>query len=223
MESGPSKISEVIAGWLIPPACREEVLGDMRERHQGSAPYLLEAAYLIPCVIYSRICRTTDAVVALTEAVSMYTAFAMAAWWLDRAALMDQRGFVRLAIPPAIFLAATILADAYSNPKRRWQLKRLLLKPLFGPMLGFALSYAVQSMLGQWAIPASVLAWGSGISLLLISTLRLAFPPIADQPQAANAPAFWQKLEFAPLPFWLKGAVFPAAIMLAVILYLLKK
>jgi hypothetical protein len=218
MESGPSKISETIAGWLIPPACREEVLGDMRERRQRSAPYLLEAAHLVPCVIYSRICRTTDAVVALTEAVSMYTAFVMAAWWLDRAALLDERGFVRLAIPGAIFLAATILADAYSNPKRRWPLK-----PLFGPMLGFALAYAVQSMLGQWALPASVLAWGSGISLLLVSTLRLAFPPIADQPQAANVPAFWQKLEFAPLPFWLKGALFPTAIVLVVILYLLKK
>jgi hypothetical protein len=218
MESGPSKISEAIAGWLIPPACREEVLGDMRERRQRSGPYLLEAAQLIPCVIYSRICRTTDAVVALAEAVSMYTAFVMAAWWLDRAALLDERGFVRLAIPPAIFLAATILADAYSNPKRRWRLK-----PLFGPMLGFALAYAVQPVLEQWALPASVLAWGSGISLLLVSTLRLAFPPIADQPRAANAPAFWQKLEFAPLPFWLKGALFPTAIMLVVILYLLKK
>jgi hypothetical protein len=224
MESGPSKISETIVGWLIPPACREEVLGDMRERHQRSAPYLLDAAaHVIPFVIYSRICRTTDAVVALTEAVSMYTSFAMAAWWLDPAALIDERGFVRLAIPPAIFLAATILADAYSDPKRRRQLKRLLLKPLWGPMLGFALAYAVQSMLGQWALPASVLAWGSGMSLLLVSTLRLAFPPIADRPQAANAPSFWQKLEFAPLPLWLKGAMFPTAIVLAVILYLLKK
>ena len=44
MESGPSKISEAIAWWLVPPACREEVLGDLRERNQRSARYLLEAA-----------------------------------------------------------------------------------------------------------------------------------------------------------------------------------
>ncbi len=98
MESGPSKIGEAIARWLVPPACCEEVLGDMRERHQRSAPYLLEAAQVIPCVIYSRICRTTDAVVALMEALSMYTAFVIAAWSLDRALLSDQRGFARLAI-----------------------------------------------------------------------------------------------------------------------------
>src|SRR2546427_2753762 len=119
MESGPSKISEAIARLLIPPACREEVLGDMRERHQRSAPYLVEAAQVIPCVIYSRICRTTDAVVALMEVLSMYTAFVIAAWSLDRALLSDQRGFARLAIPTVICLMAMILADAYSNPQKR--------------------------------------------------------------------------------------------------------
>jgi hypothetical protein len=218
VEPGPSQVIEAVAGWLVPPACREEVLGDMREQHRSSARYLLHAAHTIPCVIYSRICRTTDAVVMLTEAASMYTSFVMAAWWLGRAMLLSESGFVRLAIPPAIFLAATILADVYSNPKRRWRLK-----PLFGPMLGFGLVYIVQSVLSPWALPASVLAWGSGMSLLLLSALRLTFPPVIDRPQAANAPAFWQKLEFAPLPFWLKGALFPVVIVLAVILYLLEK
>ncbi len=218
MESSPSKISEALAGWLIPSACREEVLGDMREQHQSSAQYLLHAVHTIPCVIYSRICRTTDAVVALTEAISMYTAFVMAAWWLDRAVLLDERGFARLAIPPAIFLAGTILADAYSNPQRRWPLK-----PLFGPTLGFALAYIVQFMLNQWALPTPVLAWGSGMSLLLVTTLRLTFPPIADRPQAANVPAFWQKLDLTPLSLGSKSALLPCTILLAVILYLLKR
>jgi hypothetical protein len=218
MESGPSKVSETCAGWLIPPACREEVLGDLCEGYQSPARYLLEAAYIIPCLIYSRIRRTTDAVVALAEAASMYTAFVMAAWWLDRAVLFGEGGFVRLAIPPGIFLTATILADVYSNPKRRWQLK-----PFFGPMLGFALAYIAESALKQWALPPPVLAWGSGISLLLVSTLRLTFPPITERPQAANAPAFWRKLDFSPLPPGAKSALLlPCAILLAVILYLLK-
>lgn len=218
MEPGPSKVIEAVATWLVPPACREEVLGDMREQNQSSAQYLLHASHTIPCVIYSRIRRTTDAVVALTEAISMYTAFVMASWSLNRAVLLNEGGFVRLAIPPTIFLLATILADAYSNPKKRWQLK-----PLFGPMLGLALVYVVQSGLKQWSLPGSVLAWGSGISLLLVSTLRLTFPPVTDQLQTADAPAFWQKLEFAQLPSWLKGALFPAVIVLVMILYLLKK
>jgi hypothetical protein len=219
MESGPSKVAEICAGFLIPTACREEIVGDLRERYQSPARYFLEAAHIIPCVIYSRIRRTTDAVVALTEAASMYTAFAMSAWWLDRAVLFDEGGFVRLAIPPAIFLAAAILTDAYSDSKKRWRLK-----PLFGPMLGFALAYCAQTVFKQWGLPASVFAWGSGIGLVLISAFRLMFPPVADQPLPVDAPAFWQKLEFAPLPHWLRGALFPVAIVLVVILMrLLKK
>src|SRR5215831_15355703 len=91
----------------------------------------------VPSVICSRIRRTTDAVLTLMVAVSMYTAFVMSAWWLDPALLFREYGFARVAIPPAIFLVAIILADAYSDPKNRWPLK-----PLFGPTLGLALSYA---------------------------------------------------------------------------------
>jgi hypothetical protein len=218
MESGPSKISEAIARWLVPPACREEVLGDMRERHQRLAPYLLEAAQVIPCVIYSRICRTTDAMVGLMEALSMYTTFVIAAWSLDRALLSDQRGFVRLAIPTAICLVATILGDAYSNPQKRWPLK-----PIAAPTLGFAFASIVQCMLKRWALPLPVFAWGSAVSLLLVATLRLIFPPVTDRPQAANIPAHWQKLELSPFSLDLRSVLLSCGVLLAVILYLLGK
>jgi hypothetical protein len=215
MESGPSKIAEVLVYWLLPPACREEVVGDMRERNQSSAQYLVEAASTVPAVIYSRIRRTTDAVITLMVAVSMYTAFVMTARWLDSELLFREDGYARLAIPPAILLVGIILADAYSNPKRRWPLK-----PLFGPTLGLALTYALE-LNHRWTLPASVLAWGGAVSVLLVSTLRLTFPPVTERPQAAKIPAFWQKLELSPPSFSLKSALLPCAILLAIILYLL--
>lgn len=215
MESGPSKIAEALVYWLLPPACREEVLGDMRERNQSSAQYLIEATCTVPSVIYSRVRRTTDAVLALMEAVSLYTAFVMSAWWLDHELLFREYGFARLAVPPAIFLAAIILADAYSDPKRRWSLK-----PLFGPILGFALTYAVE-LNHRWALPVSVLAWGGALSVLIVSTLRLTFPPATERPQAAKIPTFWQKLEPSLPSFSLKSALLPCAVLLAIILYLL--
>ena len=217
MDSGPSKIVEAIVGRLIPPACREEVLGDMRQRHQSSASYLLEGAHTIPCVIYSRICRTTDALVAVAEGFSMLTAFVVAAGWLDPAAIVEPGGLVRLAIPPSIFLAAVILADAYADPKKRWPLR-----PLFGPLLGFTVAYIVQPMLDNWALRGAVFAWGCAISVILLSTLRLTFPPLPDRPQAANTPAFWQKLELSPSSFGLKSVLLPGAILLVAILYLLQ-
>jgi hypothetical protein len=218
MESGPPNIIEAVAAVLLPAACREEILGDLRERRRSSAAYLLEAAHVIPCVIYSRIRRTTDGVIALTEALAMYTAFVTTAWWLNRLLLGDERGFLRLAIPPGIFLATIVLADVYSNPKRRWPLK-----PLCGPLLGLALVYAVQFVLGQWALPPEVLAWGSVTSTVAVSMLRLVFPPITDRPQAANGPAYWQKLALSPLSLGGKDVLLTCVILVAVIVYLMER
>ena len=178
--------------------------------------YFLEAAHLIPCVIYSRICRTTDAVLALMEVASLYTAFVIVAKYLDPVLILDRSGFARLAIPPVIILATMSLADAYSNPQKRWPLK-----PLVAPTFGFTVAYIEQSMYRQWSLPVSVFFWGSGTGLLLVSTLRLAFPSIAGQPQAAHALAFWQKLELVPFSLSAKSILVPCGILLAAILYLL--
>jgi len=218
VESGPSKIVVALIAWLIPPASREEVLGDLRERNESATRYLFEAAYTIPFVIYSRIRRTTDGVVALMQAGSMYTAFVMAAAWLDRALLVDERGFLRLAIPPVIALAVLMLADAYCNPKRRWPLK-----PVFGVILGMGASLGCEARLDAWSLPNDVLAWGLGMSALIVSTLRLIFPPITERPQAVSAPAFWQKLELSPIGLRLEDAIVPVVILLVLIHFLLRK
>lgn len=215
MESGPPKIAQVIIHWLVPPACREEILGDMRERNQTSFQYFVEASCTVPSVIYSRIRRTADMVLTFFMAVSMYTAFVVSAWWVDPALLFRENGFARLVIPPAIILTAIIFADVYSNPKKRWPLK-----PLLGPIIGLALASAIQ-LNHLWAVSASVLAWGGALSVLLASTLRLTFPPVTERPQTAKIPAFWQKLEILPPSFNLKSALFPYAVALAVVLYML--
>lgn len=212
MESGPSKIAESLVYWLVPPACREEILGDMRERNRSTAQYLGEAMSTVPSVIYSRIRRTTDAVVTLMLAASMYTAFVMSARWLAPELLLREYGYASLAIPPAIFLVAIIFADAYSDAKKRWPLK-----PLLGPILGLVLTYSME-LNQRWALPAAVLAWGGGLSVLLVSTLRLIFPPVSERPQAAKIPAFWQKLELSAPSFKWKSALLPCAILLIVYL-----
>jgi hypothetical protein len=139
----------------------------------------------------------------------------MSAWWLDPQLLFRENGLARVAIPPAIFLVAIVLADAYSDPKKRWPLKTL-----FGPTLGFALTSAVE-LNHRWALPMPVLAWGGALSVLIVSTLRVTFPPVTERPQVAKIPAFWQKLELSPPSFDPKRALLPCAVLLAIILYLL--
>lgn len=215
MESGPPKIAEALVYWLLPPACREEILGDMRERNHSPAQYLIEAACTVPCVIGSRIRRTTDAVLTLMAAASIYTAFMMSAWWLEPELLFHEYGYARVAIPPATFMLAIVLADAYSDPKKPWPLK-----PLLGPTFGLALTYVVE-LNHSWGLPALVLAWGGAVSVLLVSMLRMIFPPVTERPQTAKIPAYWQKLELSPPSFSVKGALLPCAGFLAILLYLL--
>jgi hypothetical protein len=215
MESGPSKVAETIAGYLMPPACREEILGDMRERYQSGWGYFIEAVQVIPFAIYSRICRTTDAVVALMEVAAMYTAFLAVTQWVDPTVISANGGLARLAIPPLVVLAMIMVADAYSTPERPWPLK-----PLFAPVLGFSAAYVEQTIYHEWSLPLSVFLLGSGTALLFVSALRLTFPPVWDRLQTASVPAFWQKLELAPAPFSAKGALVLCVILLAVILFL---
>jgi hypothetical protein len=216
METGPSKIAETLVYWLVPPACREEVLGDMRERNHGSVQFLMEATSTVPFVIYSRIRRTTDVVVALMEAVSLFASYVISAWWLNRQILLREYGFAQLAVPSAIFLAAIILADAYSDPKKSWTLDALL-----GPTLGFALTYALELNHG-WALPLPVLAWGGAFGVLMASTLHLVFPPVTERLRTANIPAFWQKMELLPPSSRLGIVLLPCAVFVVILFYLLR-
>ncbi|MBC8164581.1 MAG: hypothetical protein H7Y20_01775 [Bryobacteraceae bacterium] len=173
---------------------------------------------MVPSVIYSRICRTADAVVILMMLLAMFTAFVFAAWCFAHTLIFHDAGFIRLAIPPAICATVIVFSDAYNDPQRRWPLK-----PLLGPIAGLAVAGIMQPMAGEWALPINVWAWGSGTSLLLLSTLRMVFPPLAHRPQAANAPAFWQKLDVSGTSPSLKSVVAPCGFLLLIVLYLLGK
>ena len=102
MSSGPSKIAETIVGVFVPPACREEVLGDLYERYRSAGRYGLDAARTVPLVIASRIRRTANAQVLPMQAFALYEAFLGAAWFTNRAFLSERWGLPRLAIPTAI-------------------------------------------------------------------------------------------------------------------------
>lgn len=204
MEPRPSKVTETLVGILIPPACREYVLGDLHERYENPAQYFTDAVCTLPLVIVSRIRRTSDPVVLLMEGFALYVSFLCAALWMDRSLLFQDWGLLRIGIPPALALFTLMLVDAYARPEKRWPLK-----PLFGAVLAIAVAFVSQ------ALPQRVMIPGISMGLLLLSTLRMLFPPVTDRPQNASVPAFWQKQELAPIKF-------PAAIAaLAAVLYVM--
>jgi hypothetical protein len=186
MRTVPPKPIERFVGFFIPPACREEVLGDLHERFQNTPRYVVDAIMTVPLVIVSRIRRTTDPVVFLMEAIVLYSSYLAAAFFLDQTLLTDAFGFLRLGLPAAISLLVLMWADAYANP-----LNRSPLKPMLGPALGVAFAWLSQAVLlagaADFMLPRAIMIAGSSVSLLLVSALRLLFAPVI------NIPAHWQK------------------------------
>lgn len=219
MKPGPPKFAETAVGFLIPPACREEVLGDLHERYTGLSRYLVDAMRSAPLVILSRMRRTTEPRVFLLEALVLYLSFLSAAWYFDWRFLKNEWALFRLAIPVAVALVAVTLVDAYANPE-----KRSPLKAIDAVANAIVVAWVSQLVLGagnpDWALPRWTRMGGGCMGLLLISSLRMLFPPLADRPQSANGLAYWQKQAGAPVRIPPR-AILTILVFVAMLLYLL--
>lgn len=194
----PPRLLETLISIFIPPACREEVVGDLHERFIGVPQYLADVLVTVPLVILSRIRRTTDFQVLLMEAFVLYLSFWGAARLGHAAFLNDHLGLFRLAIPAATALLGLLLYDAYALPGRRGPVKALR-----APVFGIAMTFLSQAVMAgghpELTLPRWILLCGAGTSLLLVSAVRLLFPPLADRPQGAGGPAFWLQQASEPL------------------------
>jgi len=192
MDSGPSKTAEAIVAVFVPPASREEVLGDLYERYRSSGQYGLDALRTVPLVILSRIRRTADPQVLLMQAFALYVSFVGAAWFKETAFLSEQWGLLRLAIPAGMALLGLILEDTYAKPGPRSPLNLA-----GGPVLGLGLALASQGMFRignlDLAVPSWITFYGCAISLLFSSAVRMLFPPATYQRKGANVPSQWLK------------------------------
>lgn len=191
MPPAPPKLIEILVGLLVPPASREHVLGDLHERFRGTGQYIADAIRTLPMVIASRIRRTTDPDLFLLEALGVYVAFFGAAWCLDRAFLLSEWGW--LGIPALVILGATTLAAAYADPRRRSPLQPIQ-EATFGVGFGFLSQAALSTINPECAAPRWVMVAAGGMSILLISTLRMFLSSSANRPQGAttNGPLLWQ-------------------------------
>lgn len=177
MNPGPSKIVEAIVSALVPPACRDETIGDLHEEFKSSFQWVSDALHTVPLVIVSRIRRTVDAKILLIQAFALYASFLIPAWLNSEPSLSEKWALARLAIPPAVIILGLILDDAYARPERQSPMSFAR-----GPLLGLALAFAFQEVLRiatrNLALPRSTMFYGAAASLLLSSAIRMLFPPI---------------------------------------------
>lgn len=193
-DSGPSRIAETVVAILVPPASREEVLGDLHERFTSERQYAFDALCTVPLVILSRIRRVVDPQILLMQAFVSSLSFLGAAWFNDRALLREQWGLLRLAIPAAMLMLGLIAGDTYAKPGPRPALSLVR-----GPILGVIFALVSQQILRldhpDLVLPRWILLCGCAMGLLLSTAVRLWFPPVTAHLQGANAPAHWLKAD----------------------------
>lgn len=185
MKAAPSKALETVIGFLIPPACREHVLGDLRERYTCPRRYIADAVDTVPRLVVSQIRRRTAPQVFLMEASALYLSFLAATWQSDSTEFHEQRAFLRLAIPTVAALVGLLLGDAYASPG-----KRSPLMPIMEASVGVACAFLSQAAVSaadrELVVPRWIMVSGGGMSLLLVSTLRMLFPPAGNRPRGAT-------------------------------------
>jgi hypothetical protein len=169
MPSVPHRL-EVVVGLLLPPACREEVLGDLCEKYTGPWQYVALAMCVVPSVMLSRIRRTTDTYILLTEALLIYGSYLAGTWYTDRTLLTGQWGLVRLAIPTLLNLTLLILDHAWDASPGSWPARIVNGTMIFISVYSFN-------------------AIGGCASWLLVGAVEILLRRKANLPQAAIGPA----------------------------------
>jgi hypothetical protein len=172
--SGPSRSAEAFVAVLLPPACREEVLGDLHERYRSPGQYALDVLTTVPLVILSRILRTVDAELLLIQAFLVYLAFLGVAWWQFGSLVRTPWELLKHAIPAVMFLLGLLLADVYTGSGKGF-MARMLRGPLVGVGTALLSQGFLQAVAASLSLPGWVLLYGCGLSLLLASTARLLF------------------------------------------------
>src|SRR5262249_523709 len=77
METRPPRLIEAIIERLVPPACRERVLGDWNERYVSTPEYVVGALFALPFLVASQVRRTFKVEIVVSEAEVIYLAFAL--------------------------------------------------------------------------------------------------------------------------------------------------
>ncbi len=186
MEARPHPLVEAFIGRLLPPECREHVLGDLHERYASASQYVHDAVRTIPFAIWGQIRRTSSAPLTIAEVGVVYVAFLSALGMFDPGALSTSSAPLRAAIPAFAALAAVVLRDAWIGRKPRPNALVAV-----DAVLGIACAALPQTLLvsvgSPLALRLDVLLAGCAMSLVLLSGVRIALSPINHRAATANA------------------------------------
>lgn len=174
MRTHPPQFVEDLVGCLLPPACREEVLGDLFESCRNPVEYGLNALAVIPRVICSQIRRNTDSWIFLLTGCALAYSFIAGSRGLSPGLAHP---LLRLAIPLIPALLSLLLCNGFAPTE-----ERRLHAVTFDIVVSMAAAAVTQLFLfvllqGGLMLPGWVPSEGTALSWLAVIVLRAIFPP----------------------------------------------
>ena len=175
MTAHPPELAENLVGWFLPPACREEVLGDLCESYANIPRYALGVAAVVPRVIVSQIRRNTDAWIFLLTTCGV--CYSVAAGLVNHSLEGDPNGLLRLAIPVVPAVLILLIRNGFASLEdRRRRAITLDITVAMGvaalTQLILLAAFRSDLMLPRWCPSGgTVFAW------LFVILLRAIFPP----------------------------------------------
>jgi hypothetical protein len=105
LETRPPVLIDAVVRALIPPACREHVIGDLWERYRSPWQFVLDAAGTIPFVLASQIRRTSTLASVVIHTFLLFVSLGVG----------TGRPSGKIVAPLAGALLAFVLRDAYKR------------------------------------------------------------------------------------------------------------
>lgn len=112
MAAGPPVVIEAVVAAALPPAAREHVLGDLRERFSTTPQYVADAARVVPRVIWSQLRRQTDVLLLVVQACFLWVVIRPDTLW----STYGVAATLKFVIPLAAALVGLLAAEVYATP-----------------------------------------------------------------------------------------------------------
>jgi hypothetical protein len=177
MEAGPPALMQAVVRLLIPPACREHVLGDLCERYRSRRRYAFEALTTIPFVVASRIRRTSSVGLLAIQAICVSVGF-----WGETSS-----GLAETAIAAVGAIIILLARDAYRGRDLEWPRTAAVdaLAAVSGAVFGYVVLAGPSGLNATIALSDSFAAFDSFVLIfavrLLSTRAAVVVPPIRDR------------------------------------------
>jgi hypothetical protein len=183
----PIRLAQAIVKLVLPPACREHVLGDLEERSRvkadtkaGRRQFLIDALRTVPWIVWSQMRRAVPPRLLIAQGLVAYTSFVLAAFQVlgknGFAFLDDEYGFRRIALPALASWLVLVLADTYSTPREGppWHESPRRELKVVGLALSaaFLVNFVTSSLANSWAMPRQMMIFGAILQLAIVPPLR---------------------------------------------------